>query len=151
MTNANGNLKYNWAGSASSPIYYMENNTNENRIMRMTGNAFLRITPIKDLRIELSGSAQYYDKDSNTYYTTAASGNWAQGEGAKSSGSHLTERTWETLLQAVANYDFSFGGHTFNIMAGASSEKSNTGFSTNQSFSGPFPNDAIQGSFVVPK
>ena len=64
MTNANGNLKYNWAGSASSPIYYMENNTNENRIMRMTGNAFLRITPIKDLRIELSGSAQYYDKDS---------------------------------------------------------------------------------------
>ena len=146
-TNANGNLRYNWAGSASSPIYYMENNTNENRIMRMTGNAFLRVTPVKDLRIEFSGSAQYYDKDANTYYMTAASGNWAQGEGAKSSGSHLTERTWETLLQAVINYDLNLGGHAFNIMAGASSEKSNTGFSTNQSFSGPFPNDAIQGSF----
>ena len=150
-TNANGNLRYNWAGSASSPIYYMENNTNENRIMRMTGNAFLRVTPVKDLRIEFSGSAQYYDKDANTYYMTAASGNWAQGEGAKSSGSHLTERTWETLLQAVINYDLNLGGHAFNIMAGASSEKSNTGFSTNQSFSGPFTMTRFKDLLMDPK
>ena len=147
ITNANGNAKYDWAGSASSPIYRMQNGINQNRSLRMVGSAFLRITPIKNLSIELSGSAHYFDKDANTYYTTAASKDWAQGEGVKSSGGHTTERVWETLLQAVANYNFSLGSHNFDVMAGASKEDTSVGFSTSQQFSGPFPNDNIFGSF----
>lgn len=146
-TNANGNEQYKWATTTSSPIVFMNDNTNENRTMRLLGNAFLRITPIKDLSIELSGAVQYFDRDANTYYTTAASKDWSMGEGAKSSGGHTTQRTLETLIQAVANYNFSIGKNDFNVMAGASAENSNVGFETNQQFSGPFPNDAIQGSF----
>ncbi len=147
MVNCNGNEKYDWAGSPTSPVYYMKSNTNEKRVIRMVGSAFARITPIKDLNIELTASAQLYDSDNNTYYTTAASNNWASGEGAKSSGSHSTERTWETLLQAVANYDFNIGENAFNIMVGGSAERTNMGFETSQAYSGPFANDAIQGSF----
>ena len=148
-TNSNGYVKYDWGSpNTTSPLFFMEDNTNQSRVMRLVANGFLRVTPIKDLSIELSGAAQYYDKDANTYYTTAASKDWAQGEGAKSSSSHQTQRTLETLVQAVANYNFTLGKiHDFNVMAGASAEKTSVGYSTNQSYTGPFPNDAIQGSF----
>ncbi|WHX14087.1 TonB-dependent receptor [Phocaeicola dorei] len=50
-------------------------------------------------------------------------------------------------MQALANYDHVFGNHGISVMAGFSSEQSNLGFSTAQSFNKPFPNDAITGSF----
>ena len=147
MVNVEPNKQYDWAGSTSSPVYVMNTNINQNRMLRMTGNAFIRITPFEDFRIELSGAANYYDSDANTYKFTSATNKWTSGEGAESSGSHLTERTWSTLLQAVANYDHTFDKHGISIMAGFSSEKKNMGFETNQSFGKPFPNDAITGSF----
>ena len=147
MTNVEPNLQYNWAGSTASPVYIMDTNINQNRMLRMTGNAFLRITPFEDFRIELSGAANYYDSDANTYKFTRATNKWTSGEGAESSGGHTTERTWSTLLQAVANYDHTFDKHGVSIMAGFSSERKNMGFETNQSFGKPFPNDAITGSF----
>ena len=148
ITNANGNSYYLWAGSSSSPTYYMDKNPSQSRIMKLAANGFVRVTPIKDLSIEFTGAAQYYDKDANAYYTTMASKNWAQGEGAKSSGRHQTERALETLVQAVANYNFTLGKyHNFNAMVGASAEKTSVGYTTDQNFNGPFPNDAVQGSF----
>ena len=36
-------------------------------MMRLVGNAFVRITPFKDFRVELSASANYYDLDGNDY------------------------------------------------------------------------------------
>lgn len=110
MTNANGNEKYLWGSlNQSSPTYYMDVNTNQSRIMKLATNGFLRVSPIKNLSVELTGAAQYYDKDANAYYTTSASKNWTLGEGAKSSGRHQTARYLETLLQAVANYNFTLG------------------------------------------
>lgn len=146
-TNIEPNKQYDWAGSTSSPYYIMDTNINQNRVLRMTGNAFVRITPFKDFRIELSAAANYYDSDANRYNFTSVTNKWTSGEGAESSGRHTTERMWSTLLQAVANYDHTFEKHGVSIMAGFSSEKENMGFSTNQSFGKPFPNDAITGSF----
>lgn len=147
MTNVDPNPYYLWAGSTSSPVYNMEKNIKQNRMMRLVGNAFVRITPFKDFRVELSASANYYDLDGNDYKYTSTTGSWAQGEGQNSSGGHNTERKWSTLLQALANYDHVFGNHGISVMAGFSSEQSNLGFSTAQSFNKPFPNDAITGSF----
>lgn len=147
MTNVQPNTKYNWAGSTSSPWYILETNINQSRRARVLTNAFLRITPIKDLRIEFSGAANYDDTDSNTYNYTSTSSSWASGEGTQSSGGHKTSRYWNTLLQAVANYDHTFGKHGVSLMAGASREESSIGFSTNQQYSKPFANDAITGSF----
>lgn len=147
MVNVEPNNLYDWAGSTSSPSYVMNTNINQKRMLRMTGNAFVRITPIKDLRIELSAAANYYDLDGNTYDFTSTTSKWDQGEGQNSSGGHTTARQWTTLLQAVANYDHNFGDHGLSLMAGFSSERSNLGFETEQTFKYPFPNDAITGSF----
>lgn len=147
MVNVEPNNLYDWAGSTSSPSYAMNTNINQKRMLRMTGNAFVRITPIKDLRIELSAAANYYDLDGNTYDFTSTTSKWDQGEGQNSSGGHTTARQWTTLLQAVANYDHNFGDHGLSLMAGFSSERSNLGFETEQTFKYPFPNDAITGSF----
>ena len=147
MTNVQPNAKYNWAGSTSSPWYLLNTNENKAKNIRMVGNAYLRVTPIEDLRIEFSGAVNYYDTDDASYTYTSTSPSWAQGEGSQSSGGHKTGRYWSTLLQGVANYDHTFGKHGVSLMAGASKEESNTGFTTDQSFNKPFPNDAITGSF----
>lgn len=145
--NAQPNTRYPWAGSVSSPTYALETNINKSNRVRVLGNAFLRITPIEDLKIEFSGAANYYDVDGQSYNYTSANANWAQGEGSQSSGGHSTSRVWTTLLQALVNYDKEFGKHGVSLMAGASREETNIGFETNQTYKAPFANDAITGSF----
>jgi len=145
--NAQPNPRYSWANSVSAPVFALETNINRSNRVRFLGNAFLRITPIEDLKIELSGATNYYDVDAQTYNYTAANANWAQGEGSQSSGGHTTQRTWTTLLQALVNYDKEFGKHALSLMAGASREETNIGFKTSQTYKQPFANDAITGSF----
>ena len=147
MTNVQPNQRYNWAGSAASPSYRSETNINKSNRVRFIGNAFLRITPIEDLKIEFSGATNYYDVDGQTYNYTSTTANWAQGEGTQSSGGHSTSRVWTTLLQALVNYDKEFGKHGIALMAGTSREETNIGFNTNQTYKAPFANDAITGSF----
>ena len=145
-TNRQPYLIYNWAGSAS-PLATLEQNINRNNRINFVGNAFLRITPIKDLKIEFSGAANYYDVDGQSYTFTSTSANWTTGEGTQSSGGHSTSRIWSTLLQALVNYDHDFGKHGLSLMMGTSRENSSVGFSTNQSYRAPFANDAVTGSF----
>jgi TonB-linked SusC/RagA family outer membrane protein len=147
LTNVEPNEKYDWAGSTSSPTFIMSTNIRHDEYLRIMGNAFVRATPLDGLKIELSASTNYYDLGGSTYSFTSTSSSWAKGEGSSSSGAHNTARTWNTLLQALANYDKSFGKSSISAMLGASSEQSNIGFSTNQSFNKPFPNDAILYSF----
>jgi len=147
LTNVKPNVRYDWAGSTSSPSYFMKTNIRHDDIVRGMGNAFVRVTPLEGLQVELSASANYYDVEGATYTYSSTSPNWAQGDGVNSSGSHNTERKWSSLLQALVNYDRTFDQHTISAMLGASSEQSNIGFGTNQSFNRPFPNDAIVYSF----
>lgn len=145
--NAQPNNRYWWAGSVSAPVYALETNINKSNRVRVLSNAFLRITPIDGLRVELSGAVNYYDVDGNTYTFTSANANWAQGEGMQSSGGHSTERVWNTLIQGLINYDKEFGKHNVSLMAGASREETSVGFKTSQTYKAPFANDAITGSF----
>lgn len=146
-TNVEPNAQYLWSGTTSSPIVFMENNIRHDDIFQITGNAYLAFTPIEGLKLELTGAADYYDLDGQTYTFSRTLSSWSQGEGANSSGGHNTQRTWNTLLQAVANYNKSFGLHSLGLMAGTSKEERNIGYSTNQTFNKPFPNDAITRSF----
>ena len=147
MTNVQPNERYGWADINSSPIYTLESMIRQDRTLRMVGNAFLRITPFEDFRVELSAAANYLDLDGNTYTFSSASSKWSNGEGQNSGGAHTTSRIWNTLLQAVANYDHTFDKHGVSAMLGFSSEQSSLGYKTEQSFSSPFPNDAITGTF----
>jgi TonB-linked SusC/RagA family outer membrane protein len=145
-TNVEPNTQYLWSGTTASPIAFMENIRHDD-MMRMMGNAFLRITPLSGLKVEFSGAANYYDLDGQSYTFSNNAATWTQGEGKNSSGGHNTQRRWRTLLQALVNYDKTFGKHTVSLMAGTSTEQFNIGFTTDQAFSKPFPNDAIRYSF----
>lgn len=144
---SDGYPQYHWANEYASPLKIMETNLDRKSDVRMVGNAFLRLTPMEGLKIEFSGATTYYDEDRSGYEFTSATTYWANGEGNRSRGRHITERVWTTLLQALANYDKSFGQHSISLMAGASTEQTNVGFSTDQYFSYNFPNDAITQSF----
>lgn len=147
MTYVQPNGRYGWADTTSSPSYILNTDISQNRTLRMVGNAFLRITPFQDFRVELSAAANYYDLDGNKYSFSSSGKGWAKGEGQSSLGSHSTSRIWNTLLQAVANYDHTFNKHGVSAMLGFSSEQSSLGYKTEQGFKAPFPNDAITGSF----
>jgi TonB-linked SusC/RagA family outer membrane protein len=145
-TNVEPNTQYLWSGTTASPIAFMENIRHDD-MARMMGNAFLRISPLNGLKVELSSAANYFDLDGQTYTFSSTGSTWTQGEGKNSSGGHNTQRRWSTLLQALASYDKTFDKHTVGLMAGASTEQFNIGFSTDQTFNKPFPNDAVNYSF----
>ena len=54
MTYVQPNGRYGWADTTSSPSYILNTDISQNRTLRMVGNAFLRITPFQDFRVELS-------------------------------------------------------------------------------------------------
>lgn len=144
---SDGYPKYNWAGGSPSPLKVMETNLDRRRDVRLVGNAFLRLTPMDGLKVEFSGATTYYDQDRSGYEFTSATTYWANGEGNRSRGGHYTRRIWTTLLQALVNYDKTFGKHGVSLMAGTSAEQTNVGAETEQYFQYNFPNDAITKSF----
>ncbi|MCD8101660.1 MAG: TonB-dependent receptor [Alistipes sp.] len=147
-TASDGNERYPWAGSAASPIVMMEGYTRTDYTIRMNAQGYMRINPVEGLNIEGLLATNFYDNDGTTYNPTWSTNNWANGDGANSSGSHVTERRFDnTLMQVVANYSNKFGRHNLNVMAGASNEENHWGWQTEQSYSAPFPDDEVTGSF----
>ena len=148
MTSYYPYLKYDWSGANVMYKQYYIDTAATQRGLRMQGTTFIRITPMKDLSITGTASANYYTNDTNQFTNnTVIKGNWlTSAEGVKSSASHSTAWSLSTLLQVVANYNKSFGKHNIDLMAGTSAESGNIGWSTSQSFSN-LANDSITGSF----
>lgn len=143
-TNVNGNGRYAWGGGQYSPTFVLNNSTNRSDCVSIVGSGFVRVTPIEDLTIEMSGAMTYADSDNSGYTPGSTKGNTE--DGAASTGYHNTSRTWTTLLQVIANYRKTFGSNNVAIMLGGSKERTSIGFSTQQAFSG-FANDLVTGSF----
>lgn len=148
MTSYYPYLKYDWSGANVMYKQYYIDTAATQRGLRMQGTTFIRVTPIKDLSITGTASANYYTNDTNQFTNnTVIKGNWlTSAPGVKSSASHSTQWSLSTLLQVVANYNKSFGKHNIDLMAGTSAESGNIGWSTSQSFSN-LANDTITGSF----
>lgn len=147
--NIKPNERYLWAGSGSSATEVMKRNKRRDYEARVGAIGYVRITPLEGLQVEGTASTTYYDLDGATYSYSDVTGNWQQGDGTNSSGGHNTRRRFDnTLLQLVANYNKSFAEtHNLSLMAGMSTEQNNWGWTTDQSFKKPFPNDLIDGSF----
>ena len=140
--------KYFWGSTNVVYKQYYIDNAAVQRGLRLQGTTFIRVTPFKDLSITGTASANYTTNDTNQFSNeTVAKGNWlTSAEGVKSSASHSTSWSLSSLLQIVANYNHNFDKHYVDLMAGASVENSNIGWSTSQSFSN-LANDTIQGTF----
>ncbi|MBQ1937206.1 MAG: TonB-dependent receptor [Bacteroidales bacterium] len=148
MTSYYPYLKYDWSGANVMYKQYYIDTAATQRGLRMQGTTFIRVTPMKDLSITGTASANYYTNDTNQFTNnTVIKGNWlTSAPGVKSSASHSTQWSLSTLLQVVANYNKSFGKHNIDLMAGTSAESGNIGWSTSQSFNN-LANDTITGSF----
>jgi len=148
MTNVQPNTKYNWAGTTSSTTYIMQTNLANSNTLLLNATSFVRIEPFKGFKVQATASTNYSNANGETYNYSSAGSAWASGEGVNSSGGHTTAtRIDNSLFQTVANYDNSFGKHTIGVMLGFSAEQSSMGYTTNQSFNKPFPNDALPESF----
>ena len=148
QTNYYPYLQYDWGGSNTLYKKYYIDNAATQRGLRLQGTAFIRITPIKDLSITGTASANYSTNDTNQYNNDLLTrGRWlTNAEGTRATASHGTSWSLSTLLQIVANYNHSFGKHNLDLMAGASVEDANFGWSTSQSFK-QLANDTITGTF----
>ncbi len=148
LTNVQPNTRYLWAGSASSPTFYMQTNLNRSNTLLLNATSFVRIEPLKGLKIQATASTNVRNTNGESYVYSSTGGSWASGEGVNSSGGHSTSTSMDNnLFQTVANYDNSFGKHTIGAMLGFSVEESSVGYTTNQTFNKPFPNDALPESF----
>ena len=142
------NTQYFWAGSGMRPRKYYEGIAAHNHTLRMQASTFLRANPFDGFQIEATASATYVNSNTNSFSAnTLTSGNWTSAEGSKSTETHTTDYSINTLLQLVANYNKTFGKHSIAAMLGASSEHGNIGFGTDQRYS-DLANDVIQGTFL---
>lgn len=142
------NIKYDWSGTSAWPAEYNRLIAPKSNTFRLQASTFLRFTPIKDFSVEATASANYFNRNNHTFTNnTIINGNWLTNpEGVKSSASHSTDYSINTLLQVVANYNKTFNRHHIDFMVGASSELGDIGFSTQQNFSN-LANDTITGTF----
>ncbi len=142
------NTTYLWGGTGMRPKKYYEETASHNHTMRLQASSFLRVNPFDGLQVEASASATYVNSNTNSFAAnTMTNQNWNQAEGAKSTATHNTDYSINTLLQVVANYDKTFGKHSVSAMLGASSELGNIGYGTSQQYTN-MPNDVITGTFV---
>jgi TonB-dependent starch-binding outer membrane protein SusC len=148
MTNVQPNTVYLWGGSTSSPTYVMQTNLNKSNTFSINATSFVQLDLFKGFKVRATGSTNYSNLDGETYNYSSAGSTWTAGEGANSSGGHNTATKIDnSLFQTVANYDNTFGKHSVGLMAGFSAEQSAIGYTTNQTFNKPFPNDAVNESF----
>ena len=148
LTNVLPNVLYPWAGSTASTTEFMNGNLSQTHTLLLNATGFVRIDPFKGLKIQTTASTNYSNLDGETYTYSLNGGSWAAGEGVNSSGAHNTATKIDnTLLQTVANYDNTFGKHSLGAMIGTSVEQSSVGYTTNQTFNKPFPNDLLPESF----
>ena len=142
------NTQYFWAGSGMRPRAYYEGIASHNHTLRLQSSAFLRVNPFDGFQVEATASATYLNSNTNSFSAnTLTSGNWTSDEGSKSTETHTTDYSINTLLQLVANYNKTFGKHSVAAMLGASSELGNIGYGTDQRYSN-MANDVIQGTFL---
>ena len=143
------NIKYDWAGTSAYPKQYSQLIAPKTRRFGIQASSFLRFTPIRDLSVEATVSANYSSSDTHSFTNnTIINGNWlTKKEGETSNASHSTSWSISTLAQVVANYSKTFGNHSIDAMLGASAEVGGLGFSTSQSFKN-LANDIITGTFT---
>ena len=142
------NGTYLWGGTGMRPKEYYEDTASLSHQMRLQASSFLRVNPFDGFQVEATASATYYNNNTNNFSAnTLTNSNWTSAEGSKSTETHTTSYSINTLLQVVANYNKTFGKHSVAAMLGASSEVGNIGYDTDQRYSN-LANDVIRGTFV---
>ena len=140
-TGAEPNDHYAWAGTRVSPVSILEESRIKNSDSRFVGSAFLRVEPLEGLRVEMTGSYNYRQKQTSSFVPSSISNRWTTGEGYYATGDRRDSKTNKYLLQIVGNYDRQWGAHAFGAMAGWSLESANS--NSSRLAATHFPNNII--------
>ena len=134
--------QYSWAGSAVSPVAYMETITNTTDQINMVASGFAEVKILLGWKLNLTGSYTYRSTEKHRYIPSSVVSGWnSYDEGYKSTGRRNYASSERFLLQATTNYDREFGRHEVSAMAGASMEGtsgSSAGIAASQ-----FPNNYL--------
>ena len=125
-TGAEPNSAYAWAGSRVSPLAVLEQTSIVSEDFRLNSSAYLRAEILNGLKIELTGSYNFRSTQYRSFVPSSISNRWNTGEGYYATANRTDGRSHKYLLQAVANYDKSWGAHRLSAMAGASIESANS-------------------------
>lgn len=134
--------RYMWAGSAVSPVAYMEQSTNYNEDVRINTSAYVKADIWNGLRAELMGSWSFVNTQQRQFIPSSVTSKWTNGEGYETTALRRDTRNNKILFQAVLNYDKRIGKHNMGAMAGYSMEKSSGSSSDLRAKN--FPNNSLE-------
>lgn len=132
---------YQWGGTTVSPVAYMERSSNQTDVVRLQTSAYVKADIIDGLSAELTGAWNFYSYQNRTYTPSSVHRYWNQGEGVQTDARRTDTHTNNLMVQAVINYNKTFGKHTIGAMIGSSLEETRS----NRSYMrvSKLPNDAI--------
>lgn len=134
--------QYAWAGSAISPVAYMESITNTNNQINMVASGFLEVKILEGWKLNMTGSYTYRTTERHRYIPSSVVSGWdSYDEGYKSTGRRNNSSSERFLAQVTTNYDREFGRHEVSAMAGASIEGSSG--SSSSIAASQFPNNYL--------
>ena len=133
---------YNWAGSATTPVAYMQEITNTSTQINMVGSGFIELEILKGWKLNMTGSYTYRSTEKHRYIPSSVISGWdSYDEGYKSTGRRNNASSERYLAQVTTNYDREFGRHEISAMAGASIE--GTSGSSSAIAASQFPNNYL--------
>ncbi len=134
--------------SATNPVIRLENTKKEQQLFLLRSNAFLKIDIIEGLQAELTGTWNMRLQSQRNFTPSTIqnlhSFNANGGEGQTTTASFTDKKSHTFQLQAILNYNKTFGMHSINGMLGWS--MSNQRWADNTTSSAEeFINDAVEG------
>ena len=134
--------------SASNPIVRMEDTKKEQQLFTMRSNAYVKVDIMEGLQAELTGTWNMRLQSTRNFTPSTIQNlhnfNASGGEGQSTTASWTDKKSHTFALQAVMNYNKTFGKHSINGMLGWS--LSNQRWADNiQSSAEEFINDAVEG------
>lgn len=137
--------RYQFAGSSTSPVAIMEQQSYRDEQIRINTSAFARYQITDGLNAEVMGSWLFKNTERHVFHPSTLNRYWMNNpEGYATTARWTGSRVHKYLGQATLSYDMTFGVHHVNAVAGWSVETTKDG-SAFQIDATHFPNNAIQG------
>lgn len=122
-----------------NPLMRLQNEK-VNKSYNFIGNTFIEIEPIKNLKVKADVNAAVFYADNHTFLPKISQTDMVLFP-STSLLSESTSLTSNVVTNLTANYNFRFGNHNFNALAGFAWDRTKT--NTNSYFYSGFPDDEI--------
>lgn len=144
--------RYEWAGSATSPVAYMRETMQTSEEARNMSTVYLRTDILPGLQAFVQGGWNSRSNDDEVYIPTNIAPNWGNyAEGEASRSDKRTSKSNHYTLQSTLNYIKQIKDHSINLMVGYAAEqtKGESTFQRHSQFGNDWTNLFDRGSSTV--